>query len=410
MRLLLLPAYFYPEVISSSHLDTDLYSALLEDGNDLVAYTPIPSRGISKETRKRYSHKRYETRYDAKFIIHRFPLMSEPKNSVLRALRYSICVIKQFNRAILSKDARRCDLFYSASTPPIKGFVIAIAKQIVKKPFVYNLQDIFPDSLVGTGLAKQHGFLWKLGRVIEDYTYRHSDKIIVISEDFKKNIIAKGVPEEKISVVYNWVDDNAVRPVKKEDNPLFEEFGIDRGMFTVVYAGNLGNAQNISIILDTARLVSDIQFVLFGTGGAENDIRLRIEKERLTNVHLHPLQPIERVSQVYSVGDACIVSCKAGLGGSAMPSKTWNIMSCGRPVIANFDEGELKDILEKNDCGLFSHAGNVQEFVSAIKMLATNPVRCVEMGKNARHFIEENLTKEVGTKKYVDIIKSFEKK
>ena len=177
----------------------------------------------------------------------------------------------------------------------------------------------------------------------------------------------------------------------------------------VVYAGNLGNAQNINIIIDAAYMLPYVQFAVFGSGGLEDEIRKRITAENLVNVHLNPLQPMERVSQVYSLGDACIVSCKAGLGGSAMPSKTWNIMSCGRPVVASFDEGELKDILEKNNCGVFSHAGKVQEFVEAIKTLAAEPSRCEEMGRNARQFILDNLTKEVGTKKYVDVIKSFEK-
>ena len=85
-------------------------------------------------------------------------------------------------------------------------------------------------------------------------------------------------------------------------------------------------------------------------------------------------------------------------------------MSCGRPVIANFDEGNLKDILENNHCGVFSHAGNIQEFVEAIKSLQENPEQCKEMGANARQFILDNLTKEVGAKKYVDIIKSVVKK
>ena len=110
------------------------------------------------------------------------------------------------------------------------------------------------------------------------------------------------------------------------------------------------------------------------------------------------------------MGDACIVSCKEGLGGSAMPSKSWSIMSCGRPVVASFDEGELKEILENNNCGVFSHAGNVKEFVAAIRQMATNREKCEEMGKNARQFILDNLTKEVGAKKYVDIIKSVVKK
>ena len=248
-----------------------------------------------------------------------------------------------------------------------------------------------------------------IGRAIENFTYKNADKIIVISEDFKKNIMAKGVPNEKIEVVYNWVDEKAVHPVAKEDNSLFEEFGLSREKFTVVYAGNLGNAQNINIVIDAAYMMPGAQFAIFGTGGMEEEIRARIKKENLVNVHLNSLQPVDRVSAVYSLGDVCIVSCKAGLGGSAMPSKTWSIMSCGRPVLASFDEGELKDILEVNDCGVFTHAGNLLEFIEALKSLKDNSSRCVEMGRNARQFILDNLTKEVGTKKYVDVIKSFEK-
>ena len=85
-------------------------------------------------------------------------------------------------------------------------------------------------------------------------------------------------------------------------------------------------------------------------------------------------------------------------------------MSCGRPVVASFDKGDLQEILENNNCGVFTHAGNVKDFVAAIKQLAINKEKCEVMGKNARRFILDNLTKEVGTKRYVEIIKSVVKK
>lgn len=409
MKVLELPAYFYPERMSSSHLDDHLREALADAGINMLIFCPTPTRSISLKERKEYKRKKLEMMYDGHAEVHRFSLYREGKNPVLRAFRYVLSCIVQFNRSVFTKEARQCDVMFITSTPPIKGAMAALAKKFNHKPIVYNLQDIFPDSLVGTGLAKKGGLLWKIGRRIENYTYKYADKIIVISEDFRKNIMAKGVPEEKIRVIYNWVDEKVVQPVAKRDNPLFDEFGLSREKFTVVYAGNLGNAQNINIIIDAAYMLPYVQFAVFGSGGLEDEIRKRITAENLVNVHLNPLQPMERVSQVYSLGDACIVSCKAGLGGSAMPSKTWNIMSCGRPVVASFDEGELKDILEKNNCGVFSHAGKVQEFVEAIKTLAAEPSRCEEMGRNARQFILDNLTKEVGTKKYVDVIKSFEK-
>lgn len=416
MKILFLPAYYYPEHAASSYLGDDLRKSLCDSGADIVLYAPVPSRGVSKELRKEFSsnEKKYEELYGGRLKIHRFSLYTEGRNPVLRAIRYVLCWVKQLNLGLFAKDV---DLIYLASTPPIQGMLGAFLHKLKHIPFVYNLQDIFPDSLVGTGLAKKDGLLWKIGRVVENFTYRNADKIIVISQDFKRNIMAKGVPEEKIEVIYNWVDENAVQPVAKAENPLYEEFGLSREAFTVVYAGNLGNAQNIGIILDAAKRFDDdgVQFVIFGTGGLEEDIRRRIAEEGLTNVRLLPLQPYERVSQVYSLGDACVVSCKEGLGGSAMPSKTWTIMSCGRPVIASFDEGELKEIIEGasagsvavGPCGVFTHAGKVEEFAAAVRNLMADRQRCEQMGRNARAFILENLTKEVGTRKYVEVIRSF---
>jgi glycosyltransferase involved in cell wall biosynthesis len=333
-------------------------------------------------------------------------MYGEGKNPVLRAFRYLLCEIVQLHY-MLWKDY---DVAFIDSTPPIQGLKLPIVLLFRKKGIVHNVQDLFPETLSGTGLAKKGGILWKIGMWVSNVTFRNSDKIIAVSNDIKNSMVARGVPAEKIEVVYNWVDEKAVQPVAKENNPLFEEFCLSRDQFTVVYAGNLGNAQNIGIVLDGAKELPDVQFAVFGSGGLEENVRKRIKEENITNVHLNPLQPVERVSYVYSLGDACIVSCKEGLGGSAMPSKSWSIMSCGRPVVASFDEGELKEILEKNKCGVFSHAGNVHEFVSAIKSFAENPARCTEMGKNARQFILDNLTKEVGAKKYVDIIKSVVKK
>ena len=403
MKLLLLPAYFFPELVSDTPLDDARYEAFAKAGIDMELYTPVPTRSVSPEDKEQYCVVKHESMYNGKMNVHRFSMIDEGKNPILRAWRYFMCFIKQYYYGSKQKET---DVVFVISTPPIQGMLAALIKKKLHCKFVYNLQDIFPDTLVGAGLAKKDGLLWKIGRRIENYTYKNADKIIVISEDFKKNILSKGVPEEKIEIVYNWVDEKAVHPVAKSDNTIFEEFGLSRDLFTVVYAGNLGNAQNIGILLDAADKTPDIQYVIFGSGGLEDEIRKRIFNENLGNVQLLPLQPYERVSDVYSAGDACVVSCKEGLGGSALPSKTWTIMSCGRPVVASFDEGELKETIEKNNCGVFSHAGDVNEFVNAIKLLKENKQKCEEMGQKARKYVLNNLTKDVATLKYVDIIKS----
>ena len=402
MKILIPFSYYHPEQCAGLFVIDDMTEEAAKQGISSLITVPTPTRNVEPGAK----WGRNETLRDGMVKIHRFHMYGEGKNPVLRALRYLFCEIVQLHYMLW----KRYDVAFIDSTPPIQGLKLPIVRLFRKKPVVYNAQDLFPETLSGTGLAKSGGLLWNIGMCVSNVTFRNSDKIIAISHDIKRSMVARGVPAEKIEVVYNWVDEKAVQPVAKSENPLFEEFDLSRDKFTVVYAGNLGNAQNIGIVLDGASRLPEVQFALFGTGGLESEIRTRIEKEGLTNVHLNPLQPVERVSYVYSLGDACIVSCKEGLGGSAMPSKSWSIMSCGRPVIASFDEGELKEILEKNNCGVFTHAGNVEEFVEGIKSLAAEPSRCEEMGRNARQFILDNLTKEVGSKKYVEIIKSVVKK
>lgn len=412
MKILQLTSYFYPEKAASFYLRDNRDEAFLKEGFQIVVYTPVPTRGVSKDEREYYKRHKLESKASGQMKVHRFSLYGEGKNPVLRACRYFLSCIIQLFKGIFAKDARSCNLMFITSTPPIQGAMAAIVKKIRKIPLVYNLQDIFPDSLAGTGLAKKDGFIWKIGCVIENFTYRNADKIIVISQDFKKNIMAKGVPEEKIAVVYNWVDQNAVVDVPREKNILFDRYHLDRGKFYVTYNGNIGLTQNMDMLMEVAKALEaneDIQFVLVGNGAYLEQVKQIIKDRNVGNVTLLPFQPYEEISHVFSLGDVGLVISKPGVGANSVPSKTWSIMSASRPVLANFDENELKTIIEENHCGIFTKAGDKVAFTDAILKLYRDRELCKEMGANGRKFVMENLTKEVGTQKYVDVIKSFEK-
>lgn len=420
MKLLFLTSYFYPEQAASSYLGDNIRAAICDAGIEIELYTPVPSRGISLELREEYIKKKHERLWDNKMRVHRFSLMKEGRNPIQRASRYFLCCLKQFFLGVFSKDAKMCDVLFVASTPPIQGTMAALIKKIRNIPFVYNLQDIFPDSLAGTNLAKRGGMWWKIGRVIEDFTYKHADKIIVISEDFKRNIIAKGVPEEKIIVVYNWVDQNAVVNIPREENKLIVKYGLSTSKFYITYSGNIGLTQNMDMLLDIAKSltsIKDIHFVLIGEGAYKATVEKRIVEEKIENITMLPFQPYKDISHVFSLGDVGLVISKPGVGSNSVPSKTWSIMSASRPVLASFDENELKDILEgaisssglkssNGPCGIFVKAGDVNGFIAAIINLYHNRELCKELGKNGRQFVINNLTKEVGTQKYVNVIKS----
>ena len=418
MKVLQLTGYFLPEKAASIYLTENRLEAFGKAGIDTVIWASRPTRGLSDEEYEEYKHKKLEMMYDGKVTVKRFAMYREGRNPILRALRYSLNWIIQLWKGLREKDV---DVIYLASTPPIQGMLGAFIKKFRGIPFVYNLQDIFPDSLFNNGLAKKGGLLWKIGRVIENFTYRHADKIIVISEDFKKNIMAKGVPEEKIVVVYNWVDQNAVVDIPRERNKLFDAYGLDRSKFYVTYNGNIGLSQNLDMLLSVAEefqsakvqafhgneiCCTDIHFVLVGNGAYLDEVKRIIAEKKLENVHLLPFQPYEDISHVFSLGDASLVISKPGTGAASVPSKTWSIMSASRPVLANFDENELKQIVEKHHCGIFTKAGDKEACKQSILALYNNREMAVEMGKNGRQFVMDNLTREVGTQKYVDVIKS----
>ena len=167
MKLLLLPAYFYPELVSDTPLDDARYDAFAKVGMNMELFTSIPTRGVSLEDKQKYRKIKNERMYDNKMNVHRFSMIDEGKNPILRSFRYFLCFIKQYYYGLKQKDT---DVIFVVSTPPIQGMLAAFLKKRLHCKFVYNLQDIFPDTLVGAGLAKHDGFLWKVGKKIEDYT------------------------------------------------------------------------------------------------------------------------------------------------------------------------------------------------------------------------------------------------
>jgi glycosyltransferase involved in cell wall biosynthesis len=403
MKILRLQSYCYPEVLAASHMLHDLNCAYQKAAITTEVYTPTPTRGIDSTTRKKYARIKYEELYGGFYQVHRFSMFREGRNPIQRAFRYFLCNVIQYWKGIHAKDI---DLVYSSSTPPTQGILSGLVKKhLCRKykryvPFIYNLQDVFPDSLVTTGLAKEGALIWKLGRKIEKATYRYADRIIVISQSMKRNIMAKGVPEEKIEVISNWIDTDSVKPVEKEKNCLFEEFGIDREKFTVVYAGNFGAAQGASVVLEAAALLPDIQFVIFG-GGAEFEAA-KAKAATLPNVIINGLLPQDRVPEIYSLGDVALITCKKGVGTSGMPSKTWSIMACNTPIIAAFDtNSELSEIIQTANAGMCVDPENAVLLAQAIIAMKG----AIGQYDGGRAYVCKNASKTVCVAKYVEILK-----
>ncbi len=408
MKILYLANYFKPERAASSYLGDNIRWAYAKAGFDMVLYAPVPTRGISDEVREEYKKRLLDTDYDGKMTIHRFPLMREGKNPIQRAIRYFLSIVNLYRLGCKEKNV---DVLSISSTPPINGLMFKGIKKKTGCKIVYNLQDVFPDSLVHTGLTKKGSIIWKIGAKIEQITYKYADRIVVISEDFKKNIMAKGVPEEKITVIRNWVDEQAVVSVPREENSLYDEYGLDRSKFYVCYSGNIGHTQNMDMLLDVAKNLKEypeIGFILLGEGAAKTHIENRINSENIDNTSVLPFQPYEKISEVFSLGDCGLLISKAGVGNNSVPSKTWSIMSAERPVLASFDKGyEVDRVITESECGICVQADDPEALKNAIVNLFESRENLSQMGANGRKYIMENLTREIGTAKWVEVMKGF---
>lgn len=406
MKLVYLVQYFSPEKASGLQLVEDLLEGFSEHGWKTDVFTPTPTRGITDEQRKEYAHKRVEVKYDGKLTIHRMHLYREGKGFISRAIRYVLFSAECFWKAATVP----ADFIFTGSGPPTQGVVVGLAKKVSGKKVIYNLQDIFPDSLVTSGICGENSFLMKIGHAMENFTYRNADHIITITDDMKANIMKKGVPEDKISVVRNWIDTDKVKHVSREDNLLFDELKLSRNVFYVVYAGNLGKVQGVDVILKAASLMKDykdIKFVIFGNGSEEDNLKKIVRDKHLDNVLMFPLQPIERVSEVYSMADISIISCTPGTGGSGMPSKTWTIMAAGIPIIASFDmPSEMERTIEEAECGFCTRVGDENELGEKLIRVYRDGQLKECLGRNARKYAEENVSKTEAITKY---IKSIEK-
>lgn len=406
MKIVFLSSYFKPEKAASSYLGENIREAYAQAGFDMILYTPVPTRGITEDVRKEYKRKLYETEYGEKLIIHRFSMIREGKNPIQRAFRYFLCICKQVRNGCRDKDA---DVFFISSTPPINGLMFSRLRKKTNGKIVYNLQDIFPDSLVNTGITHEGSLLWRIGRKIEDKTYYNADLIVVISEDFKRNIMSKGVPEDKIVVIPNWVDEDAVVNIPREKNTLFDRYNLDRNKFYICYSGNVGYTQNMGMLLDVAKSLKeypDIAFVIIGDGAVRNEVANRVKNEAISNVAMLPFQPYQQISEVFSLGNIGLIISKPGVANNSVPSKTWSIMSAERPILASFDKGyEVDRVISESGCGICVQAGQPDELREAILSLYADREKNIEMGSNGRKYILENLTRKVGTDKWIEVMK-----
>jgi colanic acid biosynthesis glycosyl transferase WcaI len=273
----------------------------------------------------------------------------------------------------------------------LAGWAIAKAHRV---PFVFNIQDVFPDVAIELGAISSPKVI-AVASWLERETYLRADAVTVLSDDLKANVAAKiagrrGAAGDagKIRVIPNFIDTDAIRPGPKE-NAYRREFGLE-GKTVIMYAGNVGWSQSLDLVIAAAtHLVDDpdVAFVINGGGVARPG--LEQAASALGNVHFVDMQPRERLSEVAAAADVHVIPLRSGLARSSVPSKLYTILASGRPVVASVDPGtEVARTVDGAGAGIAVAPDDPEAFTKALVRLIGDPDEAAAMGRRGRRFVE----------------------
>jgi colanic acid biosynthesis glycosyl transferase WcaI len=302
--------------------------------------------------------------------------------------------------------ALRPDVILADAPSLWSGLPLLLKAVCLRVPFIYVVHDIYPDVAVRLGvLSSPMGIRW-VARM-ERWYYDHAAYISVLSDDFKSNLIRKGVPAQKIEVIPPCTDVDTIRPMPLEENRLRKEWGL-AGKFVVLYTANIGLPQGLDNTVRAAGILAghpDIAFVMVGEGAAKESLEAMVRDMGLMNVHFFPLQRREVVPQVFGLADVSLVSLKREIFSESVPSKTFSIMASGRPVLAAVRlDSEVAVLVAKAKCGVCVEPGEPQALASAVLELYRDRTQCSAMGTKGREFVVQHFSRQVAANKYQSLI------
>lgn len=255
---------------------------------------------------------------------------------------------------------------------------------IRRKPFVFELRDIWPASITAVGAMKDNKAIHLLEK-IEMFLYKQADAIVSVTHAFKKELIERGVDGRKIEVILNGVDLSKYEP-RDKDAELSKKYGLE-GKFVAGYIGTHGMAHGLEYIVSVAERLQDnddIRIVFAGGGAARQKIVDLVQQKQLQNVVLIDRQPKEIMPKLWSLCDVSLVPLiNSDLFRTVIPSKIFECMGMGIPTIMSVPEGEATKIIRETGAGLVVESENVTKIASAIVKLATDSELLQQLQRNS---------------------------
>jgi len=393
MKLAVLCPHYAPDTAPTVDVMTSIATELVARGHELHVVTSLPW----------YEHHRIEPGWGGRVVRHEdtawgritrvHPFPTDKRKIPARAAAFAGFTLLSTALALRGRPGARPDAVLAMSPPLTLGGAGWLAARRWRVPFVFNIQDVFPDVAVELGAITNPQVI-RVASWLERWTYRHSDAVTVLSDDLRDNLVAKitgTVPDayDRIRVIPNFVDTDRIQPADPEAGAYRREHGLE-GRRVVMYAGNVGLSQSLDLVIDAARKLADRSDVVFViNGGGSGRAALREAAVGLDNVRFVDFQPKERLPEVLAAGDIHLVPLRRGLARSSVPSKTYSILAAGRPVLASVDEGtEVARVVTDAGAGLAVPPDDPGAFTNALITLLDEPERAAAMGRAGRAFVE----------------------
>ena len=392
MHILLLNEYYPPDTSATAKMAAQVAEALAQRHRvTVVAGRP----SYDPDARYPYALLRRDTRN--RVTVECVGSTAFPRHQMLRRVsNYLSYLALAVPRAL----ALRPDVILAMTDPPVAGIAGAFIARLAGRPFVYNIRDLYPDMAVGGDIVRAGKWAARWEN-LHRWALKHAARVIVLGDDMRERILAKGVAAERVFVVRDGTTPTtapmaasattpaaattaAAASMPERDDPVVQE--IRHGFpFVVLHAGNLGFYGAWDTLLGAAKILSNENtgFVFIGDGA--NRAALESASRDLQNVKFAPFRPVAQIAHVMMAGDVHVVTVKRGLEGVVVPSKLYSILAAGRPIIVVAPvECDAARIVVESGCGVAADPDDPAAVAAAIRELRADPVRLGEMGRRAR--------------------------
>ena len=409
MKILYISQYFPPEMGAPAARAGELARHWARAGHDVSVLTGFPNHPtgiVPLEWRPRLRRLTFHEKIDCANVYRTWlwPLPNRKSHERMRNYA-SFCL----SAAVRGLTLPRPDVII-ASSPQLlvglSGWWLAFARQI---PFVFEVRDLWPESLSAVGIGDKDSFLHQALAAVAKFLYERSDRIVVVTPAFKEYLIEHWrVPAEKIDIVENGVETELFAPAPAQSShALRQHLGAD-SKFLASYIGTMGNAHGLETLLDAAAQLQHqdpaILFLLIGEGAEKERIKALAHSRNLANVRFLDQQPRPQIPAFISAADACLVLLKkTDVFKTVIPTKMLEFMSCARPVILGVD-GQARQIVEDAGAGLVIEPENADALRAALQQLAANRELARALGQKGREYILRNFSRLRTAEKYIEVL------